>query len=93
MHPFYNELCAELKWDVDQQLSDKMKKACEDMVAAFDAKLDDAEKGLGDTEIREAMLEKSEHYALIGDKVCRGFKRIPTAIFGLGIITCRGHLM
>lgn len=70
MHPFYNELCTELKWDVDQQLSDKMQKACEDLVTAFDAKIDDAEKGLGETEIREAMLEKSEHYALIGDKVC-----------------------
>jgi 26S proteasome regulatory subunit N7 len=69
MAPFYKEVCSELKWDLDEGLVASLQQACDEKVKALDAKIEEAEKSLGETEIREAMLEKSEHFATIGDKV------------------------
>jgi hypothetical protein len=35
----------------------------------LDSKIEDSEKNLGETEIREANLAKAEYLSLIGDKV------------------------
>ena len=47
----------------------------------LDSKIEDAEKNLGDTEIREANLAKAEYLAMIGDKVCQKIKVIFLNIF------------
>ena len=69
MHPFYTELCTELGWTLDEPLANELSAACAAKLVELDQKIDDAEKNLGESEIRDAMLEKAEHYALIGDKV------------------------
>lgn len=68
MAPFYLECCKDLSWSVDQKLLSKMQAENETKLKALDAKIEDAEKNLGDTEIREANLAKAEYLSLIGDR-------------------------
>jgi len=68
MTPFYLECCKELAWPVDQNLVSKMKTANEEKLKELDSRIEDAEKNLGETEIREANLLKAEYLSLIGDK-------------------------
>lgn len=68
MTPFYLECCKEFTWSVDQTLVTKMKSANEEKLKELDTKIEDAEKNLGETEIRETNLEKAEYLSLIGDK-------------------------
>lgn len=69
MAPYYETLCKELKWPVDSDLLSKMKKANEDELKRLDEVLEDAEKNLGESEIRDAMMAKAEYLIRIGDKV------------------------
>lgn len=69
MTPFYQECCKDLGWSVDQSLLAKMKAANEEKLKELDTKIEDAEKNLGETEIRETNLEKAEYLSLIGSKV------------------------
>lgn len=69
MAPFYDELCKELEWKTDQALLKKMKAANEAKLKELDAAIEDAEKNLGESEIRENMLKKAEYLCSIGDKV------------------------
>lgn len=72
MAPYYETLCKELKWPVDTDLLNKMKKANEDELKRLDEVLEDAEKNLGESEIRDTMMAKAEYLIRIGDKVrCR----------------------
>lgn len=68
MTPFYQECCKDLGWSVDQSLLAKMKAANEEKLKELDTKIEDAEKNLGETEIRETNLEKAEYLSLIGSK-------------------------
>lgn len=68
MTPFYVECCKDLNWPVDQALLAKMKAQNEAKLKELDSKIEDAEKNLGDTEIRESNLAKAEYLSLIGDK-------------------------
>jgi len=68
MTPFYLECCKDLSWSVDQNLVNKMKQANDDKLKELDSKIEDAEKNLGETEVREANLLKAEYLSLIGDK-------------------------
>uniref|UniRef100_A0AAR2M1G6 26S proteasome non-ATPase regulatory subunit 6 n=1 Tax=Pygocentrus nattereri TaxID=42514 RepID=A0AAR2M1G6_PYGNA len=68
MAPYYEALCKELKWPVDSDLLGKMKKANEDELKRLDDVLEDAEKNLGESEIRDAMMAKAEYLIRIGDK-------------------------
>lgn len=68
MAPFYEEVCRELGWKVDEQLLTTMKAANEAKLKQLDEALEDAEKNLGETEIRDAMLSKAEYLSRIGDK-------------------------
>jgi len=68
MTPFYLECCKDLSWPVDQNLANKMKLANEEKLKELDSKIEDAEKNLGETEIRETNLLKAEYLSLIGDK-------------------------
>lgn len=69
MAPYYEGLCKELKWQLDSDLLSKMKKANEEELKRLDDVLEDAEKNLGESEIRDAMMAKAEYLIRIGDKV------------------------
>jgi 26S proteasome regulatory subunit N7 len=68
MAPFYQECCKEFNWPVDKSLLTKMQTENETKLKEIDTKIEDAEKNLGETEVREANLSKAEYYSLIGDK-------------------------
>uniref|UniRef100_A0A8C6PYT1 26S proteasome non-ATPase regulatory subunit 6 n=1 Tax=Nothobranchius furzeri TaxID=105023 RepID=A0A8C6PYT1_NOTFU len=68
MAPYYEGLCKELKWQLDTELLSKMKKANEEELKRLDDVLEDAEKNLGESEIRDAMMAKAEYLIRIGDK-------------------------
>lgn len=69
MAPYYEALCKDLKWQLDSELLNKMKKANEEELKRLDDVLEDAEKNLGESEIRDAMMAKAEYLIRIGDKV------------------------
>ena len=69
MAPFYEEVCADLNWKVDQALLKTMKAANEAQLKKLDEAVEDAEKNLGETEIRDGMLKKAEYLIRIGSKV------------------------
>merc|ERR1712126_720605 len=68
MAKFYEDTCHELGWPVDQAKLQKMKDANKAKLAELEAKIEDAEKNQGETEIRDAMLAKAEHLCRVGDK-------------------------
>ncbi|KAL3853217.1 hypothetical protein ACJMK2_016774 [Sinanodonta woodiana] len=68
MAPFYEEVCKELEWKVDESLLKKMKENNATELKRLDDAIEDAEKNLGETEIREFMLKKAEYLCRIGDK-------------------------
>lgn len=69
MAPYYESLCKDLKWMLDGDLLNTMKKANEEELKRLDDVLEDAEKNLGESEIRDAMMAKAEYLIRIGDKV------------------------
>jgi len=68
MAPFYEELCRDLGWKVDDALVARMKAANEGEIRRLDEAIEDAEKNLGETEVREFLLKKAEYSCRIGDK-------------------------
>jgi 26S proteasome regulatory subunit N7 len=68
MTPFYSECCKDLGWPTDKKLEETMKAANEEKLKELDSKIEDAEKNLGETEIRETNLLKAEYFSLIGSK-------------------------
>ncbi|CAO1430610.1 unnamed protein product [Diamesa tonsa] len=68
MAPWYEIVCKDLAWTVDQQLLIEMKAANTKEIEDLDAVIEDAEKNLGEMEVREANLKKSEYLCRIGDK-------------------------
>ena len=74
MAPFYEEVCRDLGWKVEEKLLATMKAANEEKLKQLDEAIEDAEKNLGETEIRDAMLSKAEHLSRIGDKVRDGLQ-------------------
>ncbi|KAF8764895.1 26S proteasome non-ATPase regulatory subunit 6-like [Argiope bruennichi] len=68
MAPFYEEVCKDLSWTVDNALLDAMKKANEEALKKLDDAIEDAEKNLGEMEVREAYLNKAEYLSKIGSK-------------------------
>ncbi|GFT57893.1 26S proteasome non-ATPase regulatory subunit 6 [Nephila pilipes] len=68
MAPFYEEVCKDLGWPIDNALLDSMKKANEEALKKLDDAIEDAEKNLGEMEVREAFLNKAEYLSRIGSK-------------------------
>ncbi|KAL4227085.1 26S proteasome non-ATPase regulatory subunit 6 [Mactra antiquata] len=68
MAPFYEDLCRDLSWKVDYALLKKMKAENVAELKKLDEAIEDAEKNLGESEIRESMLKKAEYLCAIGDK-------------------------
>jgi hypothetical protein len=69
MTHYYQELCEAFKWQVDAELVATMKKANAEELQRLADKLDDAEKNLGEIEVRDAWIAKAEYLTKIGDKV------------------------
>lgn len=69
MAPFYEEICADLQWNVDNNLLANMKAENDKKIKEFDDSLEDAEKNQGEVEVRDIMLKKAEYYSSIGAKV------------------------
>jgi len=68
MAPFYEEVCRDLDWKVDHTLLAKMKSANDEHLKELEESIEDAEKNLGEMEVRETNLKKSEYLCRIGDK-------------------------
>jgi 26S proteasome regulatory subunit N7 len=68
MTPFYIDICTELGWAPDPSLIAQFSAANETQLKELDAKIEDAEKNLGESEVREALLAKAEHFVRIGDR-------------------------
>merc|ERR1711894_828256 len=68
MAPFYEEVCAEFGWKVDPNLLKKMKDANEEKLKEIETAIEDAEKNLGETEVRDFMIKKGEYLCKIGNK-------------------------
>uniref|UniRef100_U5EX74 26S proteasome non-ATPase regulatory subunit 6 n=1 Tax=Corethrella appendiculata TaxID=1370023 RepID=U5EX74_9DIPT len=68
MAPWYEIVCEDLSWPVDQKLLNEMKEVNRKKIEELDAVIEDAEKNLGEMEVREANLKKSEYLCRIGDK-------------------------
>lgn len=68
MAPFYEEVCKDLDWTVDEALLSTMKAHNTEQLKKLDDAIEDAEKNLGEMEVREANLKKSEYLCRIGDK-------------------------
>lgn len=69
MAPFYEEVCNDLGWPVDNTLLENMKKENELKLKELDDSMADAEKNQGEMEVRDIMLKKAEYYSSIGAKV------------------------
>ena len=69
MAPFYEHVCNELKWSVDNARLRQMKEENAKELEELDSRIKDAEENLGELEIRDAYLNKAEYYVNIGDKV------------------------
>ena len=69
MAPFYEECCRDLGWQLDSGLLERMKKENESQLKTMNEAIDEAEKSMGETEIREANLKKAEYLSRVGDKV------------------------
>lgn len=68
MAPWYEQLCQELHWPVNHQFLNKMKGDNSKQLAVLNAAIEDAEKNLGEMEVRETNLRKAEYLSKIGDK-------------------------
>ena len=73
MAPFYEEICQEQSWTIDQNLLQSMKEANETELKKLDEQINDAEQNLGETEVRDFMLKKAEYLCKIGAKVKEKF--------------------
>ncbi|XP_078049107.1 regulatory particle non-ATPase 7 [Augochlora pura] len=68
MAPIYEEVCTEFDWTLDETLLAEMKARNAEKLKELDDAIEDAEKNLGEMEVREANLKKAEHLSRIGDK-------------------------
>lgn len=68
MAPWYELICKEANWKKDSSLLKKLKAKNETEIKKLDEAIEDAEKNLGEMEVREAYLRKAEYYSRIGDK-------------------------
>jgi len=68
MSPFYEEVSKKLNWDIDNELLAEMKKSNESELQQMTAAIEDAEKNLGEGEVRESNLKKAEYLCKIGNK-------------------------
>jgi 26S proteasome regulatory subunit N7 len=67
--PTYEAVVSELGWELDAAKLAEMRGANEQHLAELAERIADAEKNLGDTEVREARLAKAEYLCKIGARL------------------------
>ena len=65
----YEQVCEEYGWTKDTALVQQMRATNEVKLKELDGKIEDAEKNLGETEVRDFMLDKALQLTKIGAKV------------------------
>ena len=83
MAPFYEILCSQFEWPVDAAFVQKMKAKNEEKVKELDSAVEDAQKNLGETEVRDFMLKKAEYFSRIGDKVTLVLFLVLVTVYGI----------
>jgi 26S proteasome regulatory subunit N7 len=68
MAPFYEEVCKVLQWPVDKDVVSRMNADNQRVLKELEAKTEDAEKNLGESEVRDSLLKRAEFLTKIGDK-------------------------
>jgi len=68
MLPFYRSLCDQFKWTPDENLIKTMKEANHKKLEQLTATIEDAQKNLGESEVREGYLARADFLCRIGDK-------------------------
>ena len=69
MAPYYEWICSEMKWEVDNTLLDRIRISNSERLSQITAQIEDAEKNLGEIEIKDAYTLRAEYLTEIGDKV------------------------
>lgn len=98
MSGVYEFFCTNLGWQIDQAALDTMKAQNTEHIAKLDEKITESEKNMGDEEVRDAMLEKADYLANIGDKekAWEAYeaveKKTPSANQKLTILFCKLRL-
>ncbi|KAI4456689.1 26s protesome subunit 6 [Holotrichia oblita] len=68
MAPWYELVCRDAGWKLDQAFLKQLKTKNEEYIKKLDETIEDAEKNLSEMEVRDAYLRKAEYYSKIGDK-------------------------
>uniref|UniRef100_A0A1I8EV60 26S proteasome non-ATPase regulatory subunit 6 n=4 Tax=Wuchereria bancrofti TaxID=6293 RepID=A0A1I8EV60_WUCBA len=68
MGPYYKLICTEIGTTMNESLFTDLKEANEKRLKEIDDEIADAEQNLGESEVRQAYLRKSEYLCKIGDK-------------------------
>lgn len=68
MAPWYELLCKDVGWVIEPVFLKMIKAKNQEKIKQLDEAIEDAEKNLGEMEVREAYLRKAEYYSRIGDK-------------------------
>lgn len=68
MAPWYELICQDAGWKKDDKFLKQMQAKNAEAIKKLDETIEDAEKNLGEMEVREAYLRKAEYYSKIGDK-------------------------
>lgn len=86
MASLYEEICEEMKWHIDTNALERMRKANEARLEELDAKIKDAEENAGEMEVRDAMAAKAYYLADVGryDDAIRAFEATSEKTTGAG---------
>lgn len=68
MAPFYHATCVELKITEDAKLLEELSEKNRVELSRLDHNIEDAQENLGETELKDALLERAEYLSRIGDK-------------------------
>ena len=68
MLPYYEKLCVEAGWKVDESLKVELKKRNDEELAKLEETIQDAKENLGDVEVRDGLQAKADFFNRIGDK-------------------------
>jgi len=68
MAPFYSLICPQLKWTPDTLFLKTLQEKNAAEINRLEEKIVDAEANLGETDVSNALIEKAQYLAKIGDK-------------------------
>uniref|UniRef100_A0A0N5AFI4 26S proteasome non-ATPase regulatory subunit 6 n=1 Tax=Syphacia muris TaxID=451379 RepID=A0A0N5AFI4_9BILA len=86
MGPYYKQVCEELGIAINEPLLNELKAKNEKKLKEMDDEIKDAEQNLGESEVRQAYLRRSEYLCQIGDKeeAVNAFRKTYEKTVGLG---------